>query len=332
MKTKTVIVASHNKDQSALLVMQRLAELGQKAYLIDFGEFPASMSGTMLFEKTARTSIGLPDVPILHRDSVKSIWWRRPQGAVKSTQLSMLQKYVRNESEIALSCILAFLEDVLWVSEPEATRIANRKPLQLSLASQIGFHVPETCISNDPDQVSAFIARHSGTPLIMKAVGSSYVRLTNDPRQLRDNRAIYTKIVDPDLLLANIGQVKNCPFILQEAVIKDSDIRITVVGDRVFACEIIIEKNPDVQNLDWRHHDVKRKYIMHKLPKELEHKCISLVCGLKLRFGCIDMGLSKRNGYSFFEINPQGQWMPSEKIVGHPISLTLARLLSCRRY
>lgn len=90
-----------------------------------------------------------------------------------------------------------------------------------------------------------------------------------------------------------------------------------------------IEKNAKASNIDWRHHDVKRKYIMHNLPKDIESQCVQLVNSLNLKFGCIDMGFSKKDGYAFFEINPQGQWMPSEQIVGHQISLALANLLSC---
>ncbi|MEI8249355.1 MAG: hypothetical protein WCG07_02575 [Candidatus Taylorbacteria bacterium] len=330
MKTKTVIIASHNKDQSALFLLKRLAEIGQTAHLINFGEFPTTMSGTMLFEKVTSIALTSSDGFRFDEDSVKSIWWRRPQGPVKNTKKSLLEEYIQNESGIALSCSLSFLKNVLWVSEPEATRIANRKPLQLALAKQIGFKVPETCISNEPEKVKAFIAKHSGIPLIMKAVGSSYVRLTHDSEdKSRKNKAIYTKIIDTKLLLEHIEQVSNCPFILQEAVIKDSDIRVTVVDNRVFASEIIIENNVEDTNLDWRHHDVKRKYVMHNLPKNLESQCVQLVSSLGLKFGCIDMGFSKKDGYSFFEINPQGQWMPSEQLVGHPISLTLARLLSC---
>lgn len=330
MKTKTVIIASHKKDQSALFLMKRLAEIGQTARLINFGEFPTTMSGTMLFEKATSTTLTSSDGFQFDEDSIKSIWWRRPQGPVKNTRSSLLRKYIQNESEIALSCLLAFLKNVLWVSEPEATRIANRKPLQLALAKQIGFRVPETCISNEPEKVKVFVARHSDIPLIMKAVGSSYVRLTHDPDdKSRKNKAIYTKIINTKLLLEHIKRVSNCPFILQEAVVKDSDIRITVVGDRVFASEIIIENNSVGKNLDWRHHGVKRRYVMHSLPKSLENWCVQLVSSLGLKFGCIDMGFSKRDGYSFFEINPQGQWMPSEQLVGHPISLALANLLSC---
>jgi len=329
MKTKSVIVASHENDQSALFLMKRLAEIRQTARLINFGEFPTSISSTMLFEKVDDISLTLSDGSHLDEESVKSIWWRRPQGPVKNTRTSLLRKYIQNESEIALSCTLAFLKNVLWVSEPEATRIANRKPFQLAEARQIGFKVPETCISNEPDKVKEFLTRHSGIPLIMKAVGSSYVRLTHDPEdRSRKNRAIYTKFIDVKLLLEHIEQVSNCPFILQEAVMKDSDIRITVVGDRVFASEIIIENKTGLTILDWRHHDVKRKYIRHNLPRDLESQCVQLVSSLGLKFGCIDLGFSRKDGYAFFEINPQGQWMPSEQLVGHPISMALANLLS----
>ncbi len=328
MKTKTVVVASHTRDQSALFLMKRLAEIGQKSVMINFGDFPKLMSATISFENVVHSTMSMQNSFCLDDESVKSVWWRRPQGPSRSTRVSLLQKYIQNESEIALASSLAFLKDVLWVSEPEATRIANRKPLQLAHAMRIGFSVPATCISNDPKQVSEFIDRHENTPLIMKPVGSSYVRLTHDPDdRAKRNRAIYTKIVDINLLRKHISKVSNCPFILQEAVIKDSDIRVTVVDDKVFAAEITMQKT-DGDILDWRHQDVSRSYSKHQLPHNLELQCIELVCALGLKFGCIDLGYSKKNGYAFFEINPQGQWMPSEQVVGYPISLSLARLLA----
>jgi glutathione synthase/RimK-type ligase-like ATP-grasp enzyme len=223
---------------------------------------------------------------------------------------------------------LGFLTDSLWVSEPEATRIANRKPLQLKVARDVGFQIPLTCISNDPIEVQAFLLRNSGVDMIIKAVGSSYIRLTHSPEdKSRKNRAIYTRLINRDSFLSNIHRVSICPFILQEAIHKESDIRITVVGDRVFASEICIEQNVDPYNLDWRHHKVVRVYRSHNLPKSIIESSVKVVRSLGLRFGCIDMGYSRKTGYTFFEINPQGQWMPSEQIVGHPISLALAKLL-----
>ncbi len=330
MKPKHIIIASHAKDRSAVYLKKRLAEMGHRSHIINFGGFPETMSATVLVESaSARSSIDVPRRLKLEPGSVKGIWWRRPQGPARSIQPTNLEKYVQNESDIALASTLALFEEATWVSEPEATRIANRKPIQLAMAQRIGFRVPETCISNDPKEVEAFIGRHHRMDFVMKPVGSSFVRLADDPHDAQgENRAIYTKIVDIERLLEHIHQASNCPFILQEAIVKDSDIRVTVVGDEAFAAEIVMRSNPIPGNLDWRHHDVERDYGMHALPPRISRMCVELVQALGLRFGCLDLSYSRTSGYAFFEINPQGQWMPSELIVGHPISTALGRLLT----
>jgi len=46
-----------------------------------------------------------------------------------------------------------------------------------------------------------------------------------------------------------------------------------------------------------------------------------------LAFGCIDLAYSERDGYTFFEINPQGQWLISETVLGYQITQALTKLL-----
>lgn len=326
---KHVIIASHPKDQSAAFLARRLVENKQNVRIVNFGDFPTKASASVFLGDFTEIGITTSDGFLLNQESVKSIWWRRPQGPTKCARTSLLQKYIQNESEIVLASTLSLLTGVKWVSDPEATRVANRKPLQLSLAQKIGFNIPITCISNNPEDVTRFIVRYRKMPLIMKPAGSSFVRLSHDIKDRgRKNKVVYTRIVDTELLLKNIAQVSNCPFILQQAIVKDSDIRITVVGNQVFASEILIESNSCLDNVDWRHHGAKRRYVSHQLPKNLQDLCVELVAMLGLKFGCIDMGFSKKDGYVFFEINPQGQWMPSELILGYPISQALSDLLS----
>ena len=47
-----------------------------------------------------------------------------------------------------------------------------------------------------------------------------------------------------------------------------------------------------------------------------------LVSGLGLTFGAIDLVLDEQGALQFLEINPNGEWMWIEDLVGYPVSLT----------
>ena len=163
----------------------------------------------------------------------------------------------------------------------------------------------------------------------MKPAGTSFVELVSpDNPDGASNRAIFTQVVSSELILENLGMVKSCPVIFQEAIEKDSDMRITVVDDEVFCAEIKLEGCTNPNNVDWRNYEGVRKYQRHELPQEIKDQCVKFTHAMGLRFGCIDMGYSRKNGYTFFEINPQGQWLPSEIKLGYPISSALLKALT----
>jgi glutathione synthase/RimK-type ligase-like ATP-grasp enzyme len=213
---------------------------------------------------------------------------------------------------------------------PSATRMANRKPVQLQTALTIGLRIPHSCIGNSWVAAKSFFDEMGSRPVIMKPVGSAFARLNHKAKDKSGrNKVIYTRIVDKELFISNKNSISNCPFVLQEAINKDFDVRVTVVGTKTFAVSIRTSAGAGDPNfLDWRRLNAKRYYAAHTLPKSLAHRCVQLTQELGLHFGCLDFGYSRERGYVFFEINPQGQWTPSEILAGHPISFTLAKFLA----
>ena len=242
---------------------------------------------------------------------------------------SRLGQYVRVESDFMVWSLMDFIPDANWISLPENTRLACRKPVQLSVARHVGLRVPDTCITNSPEDLSQFLGHLDGRPMIMKPVGSAFMPLSESGDSgAGDNRVVFTRVVDPDLVLQNLSMVSNCPVIFQEAVDKDCDVRVTVVDDFVCAAEIVLEGCADESNLDWRNHGGVRTYLHHILPGDVGEMCIRVVSDLGLRFGCVDLAFSNRHGYTFFEVNPQGQWLPSEQKLGYNISGALLSSLT----
>lgn len=141
-------------------------------------------------------------------------------------------------------------------------------------------------------------------------------------------RHIYTTVVTSEL--ANeIDAVSYSPTLFQSKVSKKSELRITVVGKKVFAVELDSQVVPGAQD-DWRRVNAKDiKYLKYALPLEIEQRCVRLVETLGLNFGAIDMVVTPDDRYVFLEINPNGQWAWLEFVCpGIDIRKALVDLLS----
>jgi hypothetical protein len=86
---------------------------------------------------------------------------------------------------------------------------------------------------------------------------------------------IYTNRVKREDL-SKLESVKVAPCIFQEYIAKKVELRITVVGHKVFATEIH-SQNSDRSRDDWRRFDFENTpYNVHKLPAGLEEQCRQL--------------------------------------------------------
>ena len=126
----------------------------------------------------------------------------------------------------------------------------------------------------------------------------------------RDYEAHFlTQIYSQSELENKIDLVANSPQIIQNFVEKQCELRITIVGDQIFACAIDAQKSK-LGKIDWRIYDTSNtSYTKFDLPVEIQEKCLKMLKCMDLSFGCIDMILTPGNEYIFLEINPNGQWL-----------------------
>lgn len=131
-------------------------------------------------------------------------------------------------------------------------------------------------------------------------------------------------------MVQNIKLLQNCPMILQQLVHKQFDLRITIVGTQVFACEIHSQKTKNEKTkLDYRG-DHSIPYKIHNLPKNIESKILLMCKKMNLNLGCVDMVLDTKGNYIFLEINPNGLWLWIEKLTDLPIAKAIAENLEGR--
>jgi hypothetical protein len=241
---------------------------------------------------------------------VEAAYFRRPEPVkIPSAVREDCRLYSAMEWQSLLEGLYFALNDK-WLNAPHHISAAENKIKQLAFATRLGFRVPPTLITNNPRAVKDFCTDRS---VIGKPLRQALLHLDGAESVVFTTRVRVDDATDPQSVTAT-------PFIVLEEVPKRFDVRVTVVGERVFAATIDSQSSPETQ-VDWRRSSrADLQHQTHSLPKSLEMMCVSLTRALGLRFGAIDLVLDTSGEYWFLEINPNGQWGWIQVRTGYPIA------------
>lgn len=253
---------------------------------------------------------------VLEPDSLKGIFFRRPvylREAGTGSQ-SGPERLARSQWGVFLRSLMVF-EQARWINHPARVYFAEHKAVQLLVARQAGFRIPETVITNS--------ARHLPAGQSTVAIkGLETILFSEGEREFFG----YTQVVERDMLSAE--NLSALPTVVQAAVAPKVDLRVTVVGTQMWCAEIH-GLNGAIPG-DWRELKDAVTYRPRGVPDDLRQCIVALMDRLGLAYGAID--LAERNGQIYFlEINPTGEWAWLEKQLGFPVSQELVRLLGGER-
>jgi glutathione synthase/RimK-type ligase-like ATP-grasp enzyme len=245
---------------------------------------------------------------------IEGVWWRRPVYPQMTRDRSQAEaNWAGREALAALDGFLRTAE-ARWINKPEATIAADSKPEQLVRALRRGFDVPTTLVTNDTRSARDF-ARNVGA-VVCKALYEGIVP-TESGEEL-----FFTTPLDADALAA-LDELGPEPYLFQARVQKLYDVRVTVVGGNAWACRIDASSDPTAEG-DWRRADpALLDHHVEPLPERLAELCVELVRSYGLRFAAIDLARRVDGGYSFFEVNPNGEWGWIEQLTELPICSAL---------
>ena len=256
----------------------------------------------------------------IYLNEITSIWYRRPVSPTPNPDINdeEAQSFVVEESRAGLEGLWRTLS-CFWVSNPDNIRVAENKLYQLKIATQVGFNIWPTLVTNDATAASDFYHKHSGD-VVYKPLRKG--RLIKEGKL----NLIFTNLVSLDA--ANkFDSIKYAPSLLQKYIHKSIELRVTVIGQKVFAVAIESQSIPDSIH-DWRRAQNNLPHKPFALPIDVEDKCKSLVKKLGLEFGAIDLIITPDNEFVFVEINPNGQWAWIQQLHPEiPMRETLADLL-----
>lgn len=317
-----IIIVTNRQDHTADFLILELQKRLADYVRFNTEDFPQRVQVTWQAggsELDGRFSF--PKTEVDFKD-IQSVWYRRPVPPIPCGDIDddpVAYEFALAESQAALDGIWRSL-DCFWVSHPDNLRRAEFKLYQLKVAAQVGFRVWPTIVTNNPEIAQAFYYAQE-EKIVYKPLRRG--------RLVRDESVslIYTNPIG-SVEAEEFDRVAYAPSLLQRYVPKRVEIRVTVIGTKVFAVEIHSQEHTD-SRYDWRRGDTAQlHHEPHLLPPEVKSKCAALVETLGLAFGAIDLILTPEGEYVFLEINPNGQWAWIQQLRPEiPLRETLADLL-----
>lgn len=245
---------------------------------------------------------------ILGKSHFNSVWFRRTQLPEINGLSGGEKLYVLNEIDSLIKNLLSIL-DVKWLSKPMHVYNAENKLLQLKIAQEIGFEIPPTVITTSKEELRKFYKENEEN-IIIKPIAHTRIDDANNASFIFTNEVLESHI-------KNLDQYDLTPCIFQRNIAKQYEVRVTVVGDKVFAAAVNSQNETDTKT-DWR--KLKLPFYKIELPGDVKDKCVEIVKLLGLEFGAIDLIKDNNGNYVFLEINPNGQWVWIENDTGLEIS------------
>jgi glutathione synthase/RimK-type ligase-like ATP-grasp enzyme len=229
----------------------------------------------------------------LSRNDLTGVWFRRLFRRVRDDWIDRF----RLDQWETMFLGLDASTDVRWMNRPSSVLIATNKLHQLAAATELGLRIPPTVVTNSPDQVAHLVATGR---IVGKAVVSgggvdpsgAYMLPTVD---------LSAEELDPE-------SVHLAPLIVQERVVAQRDLRITIVNEQVFGASIEVVDRAATE-VDWRTvTDDRLIYEGWTVPDALADQLLRLMCKLDLTFAAADLILTPDDEVVFLELNPGGQW------------------------
>ena len=199
------------------------------------------------------------------------------------------------------------LSEALVINRTEAQASNGAKPYQLQAIAEAGFAIPETLITNDPQQAIAFRDRHR---LVVY-------------KSMSGERSIVSPLTDLDL--QRLDRLRLCPVQFQ-AWVPGPDVRVHVVGNETFAT--CVSTSATDYRYPARSGATRPQVSTYELDPELAERCVTLAQRLGLEFAGIDLRMPPDAEPVCLEVNPSPAFSYFEMATGLPIAAALARRLA----
>jgi hypothetical protein len=299
----TVLIITERDDIHGHALIWALNRTGVRCDRWSLSEFPEEQ----------RTSVRISNssspprfcVPGL-LETYQSIWVRRLAipGAISPSLATADIEMALNQARRSCEGIrFIFSPQSTWINPLDAREKANRKPQQLLAARKAGFVIPETLLSNDPEEIRRFYREHREDVVCKFFTPAFWENRANGTLS-----ASFTAPLTRELL-ENDTAFTSCPAIYQQYIQKRSDLRVTFFGSSYHAVRIWSQRS-SMGAVDFRS-DMRSESPMESMELEPEclERCMELSSQLGLLHGSYDFAEGPDGSLTFLEINEMGQFL-----------------------
>lgn len=223
-----------------------------------------------------------------------------------------------HEQRYAFDFLLHAMGGACWLNHPACIEATDNKLLQLRLARELGFTVPETCVTRDPAQAREFAGRFDG--VVIK-------RISAGARRENADRILFTRRLRRQDY-GCLDAVTNCLTLLQEPIEKAYELRVSVVGQQVFAAgfDSTAHASTAIDSRRWTLTD--DTYFRTELSEAQRRQVVAIVQAMGLNYAAVDLIVNRNGELVFLEVNGCGQWSFVELMTGHAISEAIVEMLA----
>jgi glutathione synthase/RimK-type ligase-like ATP-grasp enzyme len=237
-----------------------------------------------------------------------------------------LQEWMLEETKWAFSIAITMLNCPVVNPWEDNERLKFNKMLQMRRAAELGFEIPASILTDEPDDIRQFWS-DGGGEIIMKKIRKGLIHLKSGKRVL-----FHTSRIPPEAQTeAALERLRFTPNLMQTHIPKKYDIRSVVVGDQVFSVAIHSQELPEGK-VDYRTAGLLGKLAQMKheiidLGREANERMVRFSRSFGLTFGAFDFIQTPDDRLVFLEDNPNGQWAWLEHVTSVKISEAIAQLL-----
>ncbi|GAA2248196.1 ATP-grasp ribosomal peptide maturase [Streptomyces amakusaensis] len=304
----TVLILTCEQDVTADMVVAQLHRRGAPLVRFDPGDLPGEGALSAEYVRGEFRGYLSTGGRVVSMDGLRSIWVRRPgEPAAHAPEPS---PWLSAETGQALYGMLDCTA-ARWMNERGAAARARLKPWQLRTAHHSGFPVPATVVTTYPRVAQQFADQYRH--VVVKAVSG---RPPGDPPM-----ALPTTLVPSD---ADFSEVAAGPTLLQRYIAKSADIRLTAVGEELFAAR----KTAEPGQVDGRFGDTGHTWKPVEPPARVRRAVARYMELARLAYGAFDFAEDAEGTWWFLECNQGGQFGFIELETEQPIADAVAGWLA----
>lgn len=328
---KKVLIITHSRDNECITVISdKIKEMGGHPIRFNVDEYPTKYSLSSCYEeKQWKVFLDYEG----HRETlhdIEALWYRRSHHLADGLKSVLSGEFLSSAHGEVRTTLYGMLESLncFQIGKYSSYRRLDSKEEQMKIASFLGMLIPETCITNSPEEARKFVKAHPN---------GSIAKMQSSFAIYKDGveNVVFTNVIKEEDL-ESIDTLQYCPMQFQEKLEKEVELRVTVVGDEIFAFAVDSQKLSNAK-IDWRREGTTllNDWVPYELPLDVKNKILEMMDVYQINYGAIDIIVTPEKDHYFLEINSAGEFYWLDKLVDGAITTHMAKVLlgqTFRRY